>query len=327
MLGCRAEVGVNLLSNDNTYGEYQDPSALDDLLASFSSAGLRWISLRVIWSVVEPDAMGQYDDIIARNIGRIIDRASSHDIDVMLDFHTLFGVAGHQNWTYPRWAYAGPAGDQKGSIQIARDPRTRRAFASMQAHVVEQLKGWPALKVISVVNEPWGRPDDIPDLNAMIGDLAAHMRLIARQKVAIRLAAGWSFTSRRADQRFDPSLATAFDVIGMNVYLDPNSETQNSGGASWTEVNNAAALVHGQQHLLWITEFGDDTSNDDQQAAYFTAAVKRMSPTADVMLGWMWQSSKTEDTFNIAASWDRGRPSFHRLTHPDCLPARPRQLF
>ena len=310
----------------DNYGEYQDPSALDDLLASLSSAGLKWISVRVIWSVVEPDAMGQYDDIITRNIGRIIDRASSHDIDVMLDFHTLFGVAGHQNWTYPQWAYAGPAGDQKGSIQIARDPRTRRAFASMQAHVVEQLKGWPALKVISVVNEPWGRPDDIPDLNAMIGDLAAHTRLIARQKVAIRLAAGWSFTSRRADQRFDPSLATAFDVIGMNVYLDPNSETQDSGGASWTEVDNAAALVHGQQHLLWITEFGDDTSNDDQQAAYFTAAVKRMSPTADVMLGWMWQSSKTEDTFNIAASWDRGRPSFHCLTHPDCLRARPRQL-
>src|SRR6266511_1168500 len=39
----------------DNYGEYQDPSALDDLLASLSSAGLKWISVRVIWSVVEPD--------------------------------------------------------------------------------------------------------------------------------------------------------------------------------------------------------------------------------------------------------------------------------
>lgn len=327
MRGCRAEVGVNLVSNGNTYAEYQDPLALDDLLASFSSAGLKWISVRGVWSVIEPEAMGRYDDTIARNIGRIIDRASAHDIDVMLDFHTLFGITDDQNWTYPQWAYAGPAGDQNGSIQIARDPKTRRAFASMQEHVVEQLKGRPALKVISVVNEPWGRADDIPDLNEMIGDLAGRMRLIARQKVAIRLAAGWSFTSERADQRFDPSLATAFDVIGMNVYLDPNSKTQDAGGASWAEVDDAAALVHAPQHLLWITEFGDDTANDDQQAAYFAAAVKRMSPMADVMLAWMWQSSKTDDAHNIAASWDRGRPSFHRLTHPDCSAARRRPLL
>src|SRR5512132_2120517 len=189
--GCRAEVGVNLLSTGNSYAEYQDPSSLDDLLRSFWSAGLKWISLRVVWSVVEPNAMGRYDDTIARNIGRIIDRASGHDIDVMLDFHTLFGVAGDENWTYPRWAHAGPGGDQRGSIQIARDPGTRRAYASMQQHIVGQLADKPALKVISVVNEPWGRPDDGPDLNAMIADLAAHIRLIARQKVAIRLAAGW----------------------------------------------------------------------------------------------------------------------------------------
>ena len=197
---CRAEVGVNLVSNGNTYTEYQGPLALDNLLASFSSAGLKWISVRTVWSVIEPEAMGRYDDTIARNIGRIIDRASGHDIDVMLDFHTLFGIADHQNWTYPQWAHAGPGGDQRGSIQIARDPETCRAYASMQQHIVGQLAGKPALKVISVVNEPWGRPDDVPDLNAMIADLAAHMRLIARQKVAIRLAAGWSFTSRRVDR-------------------------------------------------------------------------------------------------------------------------------
>jgi hypothetical protein len=114
---CRPEVGINLVSKGNSYAEYRDPSYLDDLLSSFSSAGLKWISLRVVWSVVEPHAMGRYDDTVARNIGRIIDRASSHDIDVMLDFHTLFGVAGDENWTYPRWAHAGPGGDQRGRFK------------------------------------------------------------------------------------------------------------------------------------------------------------------------------------------------------------------
>jgi hypothetical protein len=214
----------------------------------------------------------------------------------------------------------GPAEIRRGSIQVARDPGTRRAYAAMQQHIVGQLADKPALKVISVVNEPWGRPEDVPDLNAMIADLAARMRVVARQKVAIRLAAGWSFTSRNADQRFDPSLASAFDVIGMNVYLDANSEVPDSGGASWTEVEDAAALAHGQGHLLWITEFGADAANDDRQAGYYAAAMKRLSPLADVMLAWMWQSSRTDDHFNLATSRGRGRPSFYRLTHSDCLP-------
>jgi endoglycosylceramidase len=158
--------GFNIKTTDPAGG------ATDALLAAAAERGLDHLRLSVFWDQLEP-TQGNFDEGYLDDIVTVLDRAEAHGIHVILDMHQdVFGEA-FDSSGIPAWAtrtdggayvpqdvwflsYLQPA-VQNAWEHLYEDADLRQAQIDAWLHVVQRVKGHPAVFGYDLLNEPFGK--------------------------------------------------------------------------------------------------------------------------------------------------------------------------
>lgn len=153
-----------------------DPDTLtDDLLSAAAERGLDHIRLSIFWDALEP-TQGNYDQAYLDKVVAALDRAKAHGILVILDMHQdvygpAFGSRGIPEWAtrtdgapftpQESWLlnYMQPA-VQNAFEHLYEDADLRQAQIDVWLHVVNRVKGHPAVLGYDLMNEPFGKIRD-----------------------------------------------------------------------------------------------------------------------------------------------------------------------
>jgi endoglycosylceramidase len=151
----------------------------DQLLADAAARGLDHLRLGFFWQDLEP-TQDHFDEAFVAQLVTVLDRAQRHGIVVILDMHQdVYGEA-FDSRGIPAWAtrteglpfepqanwllaYLQPA-VQAAFDHLYDDADLRQQQIDAWLHVVEAVKGHPALWGYDLLNEPFGRQRPGEDL-------------------------------------------------------------------------------------------------------------------------------------------------------------------
>ena len=347
------EAGVNIISVGNAY---RDPAfrdeALDSLLSDLKERGVTRISLRVTWNSMEREE-GTLNPTILANLKRMFESAQTHGFSAMLDFHTLFMK---DSYACPTWVADHPQDDGSPGLRsvamIARSQAVRERYLAMIEGVLAELGECEAIDVVSVMNEPFSLEfrdparwsEDVDQITTVIEDAARIVRAKAPgRRVAARFSGTVNPWSHFAGRRFDADrLLQTLDIIGQNVYLNPNDDDASKGAnlvknaapsLSWGILAEAAAKCRAAGRALWITEFGapwrgvrqGDQGSLELQTAYFEGYCRRFwgdSIQPETVMAWVLSPNPKSRDINGLYDGVTGtfRPAFDVYTRYINLP-------
>ncbi len=150
-----------------------DPDTLtDQLLADAAERGLDHIRLAIYWDALEP-ADDDFDEAYLDRYVAAMDRAAAHGLLVIIDMHQAvygpaFGSRGIPEWAtrtdgvpfvpQPVWLlnYLQPA-VQNAFEHLYEDDDLRADQIQVWLHIVNRVKGHPALLGYDLLNEPFGK--------------------------------------------------------------------------------------------------------------------------------------------------------------------------
>ena len=277
------EAGVNIISCYNNYSDPQlQEEPLNRLFTALKERGIKRISLRVTWATMERQE-GSLDPKILAAMKRIYGTAQTYGFKAMLDFHTLFM---EDNYSCPKWVTQYKQDDGapcvRSLIMIARSKPVRERYLAYIAGVVSELKECPAIDVVSVMNEPfsmeWKNPSrwavDMDQLQSVIEEAARIVREKAPgRRVAVRFCGAVNPWGHNPERCFDAQrMLKALDIIGQNIYLDPNDDNavqqdklskKPLPALSWPIMVEAAEQCRKAGKAFWITEFGAPWQKSD----------------------------------------------------------------
>lgn len=152
----------------------RDPlkDASDDLLAAGQQRGFDLLRLSVYWDQFEPNK-DQYDQAYLDAVGTVLDRAASHGISVIIDFHQDVFGAKFGDHGVPLWAtrddglaytqhevwlqnYLEPA-VQAAWDHLYEDPDLQQAQSDAWVTVAKRFQNKPAVLGYDLLNEPFGK--------------------------------------------------------------------------------------------------------------------------------------------------------------------------
>jgi hypothetical protein len=315
------EAGVNITSLGNNYGdpEFRD-EPLGRLFTALKERGIKRISLRVTWSTMERQE-GSLNPAILAAMKRIYGKAHSYGFKAMLDFHTLFLK---DSYACPEWVPQHEQDDGSPGFHsiamIARSKAVRERYLAYVAGVVTEMKDCEAIDVVSVMNEPcsteWKNPSlmaaDMDQIKSVIEKAACIVReKLPGRRVAVRFMGEINPWSQNPAHRLDTRrMLNALDIIGQNVYLDPDNDNATiprklSHGTrpslSWDIVIGASEQCRKAGKAFWITEFGAPWQGElcgikdgslELQKQYFAGYCRRFWGEAirpETVLAWVIQ--------------------------------------
>lgn len=146
--------------------------ASDELLAAGAQRGFNVLRLSIYWDQFEPE-QDRYDEAYLAQVQTVLDRAATHGIYVVLDFHqdvfgAAFGDHGIPTWAtrddgipYQRqdvWLmnYLQPA-VQAAWGHLYDDPDIRQWQIDAWTEIAKRFKDEPALVGYDLLNEPFGK--------------------------------------------------------------------------------------------------------------------------------------------------------------------------
>ena len=151
----------------------------DKLLAASAARGMDHLRLGFYWQDLEPK-QGEFDETFLDQLVTVLDRAEKHGILVILDMHQdVYGEA-FDSKGIPAWAtrtdglpfeaqsnwllsYLQPA-VQAAFDHLYEDADLRQAQIDAWLHIVQRVKGHPALLGYDLLNEPFGKQRDGEDI-------------------------------------------------------------------------------------------------------------------------------------------------------------------
>jgi hypothetical protein len=310
--------GANLVSLGNAYttNEYSDAS-LDQLFNALAAQGLRQISVRVIWQIMEP-TQGVYNATAIAALNRILSKATAHGFDAMLDFHTLF-TEGDQWWQAPLWlTHVAPQGAFNGETLAAGSLRQlfyvdamSDAYLAMIQHVVGQTQAHASLKYISLLNEPylyWNSTSNAAHFSNLVMKLLTGARTVTAKPLGIRFLSGWNPWADESNKVIGADIWMFMDYVAMNQYVPATDTSVIDGTVFWPMAQRALAQVQAAGKKFVVSETGYDTGADADYAARWTALLARLQTyKPDVVQLWNAQNdgsyfSPTTGGFNILKS-------------------------
>lgn len=302
--------GANVISLTNRYDDATfAPGQLEKFMDKLVEANIQRISIRVTWATMEWNK-GQYSSEIVSNLRRVAEAADARGIKVMLDFHTLFNK---DNYTAPKWLADYPQTNGKPGIRslimTVRNPEAGQAYLDMQKFVLTQLKDVRAIDMVALINEPWPFWDEGADGARRDMDAISDLLVKAGRQVlqinpdwkrAVRFTLAFQPWSDASNKRYDVDKTfQAADVIGLNNYFGPTSETSNEGskpwnqGASWNAYSRAVQAVRAAGKEFWVTEFGMTTSGNDDKGVPFT--LERQKAYMEAICQRWWEGPDRPD--------------------------------
>jgi hypothetical protein len=339
----------------STYHEYVPKYTTDTILnrdfAKFQKDGITVISLSLYWYRIEGNIKGSYDgklpdgsiygDTFLANIKHVIAVANQYGIKVLVTFHTLWGD--ESTWCTPDYVIDPVTGKNVG-LAIVRSPEMRQAYINMVKHTTSYLAGTPGIWAWAVLNEPWywGRVSNEHDFVTSNGktqrdnflilfqDLSNTVKSNDGRPVTIRFCNAKEYKGSDGtpyvkniftdDWNMDSRLFNALDFVSFNVY--PPNYSKNE--ANWQSITKTNIVDSSQRKQVWITEFGDKSSNEIDQANAYASLISffKTLPVTGI-IAWQWTSGSVSDansqsTWNLCSNSNTGKvkPAYNALVAP-----------
>jgi hypothetical protein len=294
--GGRLVSGINYLSSGNRWDDTN--SQLNNDFSRFARDGIKHISVRLMWSVLEPNYYDDYSHLsqtYMNNVKRVLQATEGNGIRVNIDFWTQHGsTLGLPLWVGSYW-------DIEGDFTI------RGQYVRYMKAVVNAIKSYSAIESYTVMNEPWWGTAS----NGVYVDKAEYQAAFPIFYDAIksedpsRLVTcrfGLSFTP--GSGKFDASVYDMFDVFAVTEYLNPDDPNDTRYNARWTYWDRTISDLTERNECLWVIEFGCsiDWHSQSEITTWYLHSLEKFNATGIVQraYAWCWQTRGTSTfAFNI----------------------------
>jgi hypothetical protein len=301
------EAGLNYLSAGNRFDD-SDSQLMADF-ARFANDGIKHISVRIMWSVLEPDYYDDYAHLSSsalNNLKRVLQAAINNDIQVNLDFWTQFGYSlGKPSWVGDYW-------------DIGAVADTCNKYVRYMQAVVQEVKTYSCIESYSVLNEPYfgtasngaacGKTQfqtTFPILYDAIKTLDPTRKVICRFTLSYTPGSG----------RYDDSVYGVFDAFAVTIYLDPSNPSDTRYNGRWSYWDQTVADCKALNIPLWVIEFGDDNSDLEHVRLHYELSLQKFQTGGvDRAYCWAWQTrSASAESFNVYDGTNP-KPAYYELT-------------
>jgi hypothetical protein len=299
--------GVNYLSDGNQWAESNATLAGD--FAFFNATGVRHISIRVMWSCMEP-TIGSINPTDLYNVKRVLQIAQEFGLLVDVTFWTQFGYS------------LGLPGYIHSYFDLIQNSTAQTLYLNYLALVVNDLKGYPVIESWAVMNEPWyNTPSQRAPFETFLASCYSRVKGLDPTRLVI---CRFTLSFTPASGLFSQEMYRVFDEFAVTVYLDPNNPGSLVYNSNWADWNQLVSDLNGLNQRLIVIEFGSNSTNNSYQEAYIAGLLTVFNSTGIVNLAycWAWQtrpiSGPTSESFNICGADDTARPAYTPLTwYPD----------
>ncbi len=306
--------GINYLSNGNGWTESN--STLDADFSRFSNDGIKHISVRMMWSVMEPthsDNSTNLNPTALGNIKRVLTEANKYGIKVNLDFWTQHGsTLGLPSWVGSYW-------------DIEAISTTRDHYVRYMQTVVNQLKSYPALESWTVLNEPYfgtasnGQSAGKAEFQTAFPILYNAIKSVDPNHI---VTCRFTLSYTPGSGSYDASVYDVFDVFAITEYLDPSNPSDTRYNGRWSYWDKTVSDLKAKNKPFWVIEFGDDNTNTEHVRLHYEQSLLKFNATGIVerAYSWAWQTGNAAaEAFNIY-NGTSPKPAYYELTQKSIVP-------
>jgi hypothetical protein len=288
--------GINYLSSGNRWDDTD--SQLNNDLSRFAGDGIKHISVRLMWSVLEPSHYDDYSHLsqtYINNVKRVLQAAEDNGIKVNIDFWTQHGYTlGLPSWVGSYW-------------DIEGDPTVTARYVRYMKAVVNAIKSYPAIESYTVMNEPWwgtasnGVYVDKPEYQAAFPVL---YDAIKSEDPSRLVTCRFTLAFTPGSGKFDSSVYDMFDVFSITEYLNPDVPNEYHNNDRWTYWDKTISDLTARNEYLWVIEFGcsSDWHPQSEIATWYLHSLEKFNATGIVQraYSWTWQTrGASTEHFNI----------------------------
>jgi hypothetical protein len=262
---------------------------VDTFIGLCAAQGLPEITLRLRamsdWSDQAPSAAE------VTKAKAVITAASAAGIRVNLDLHTW-----HTTWD-------GYFRDAADNHLANRQSYLAYVQAAIDAFAGDDVKAW------MVLNEPQAVHASSAE-NDFILSVVSTAKTHTTQPVSVRFMGGYSPTTGH----YAATIDEATDFLCRNVYWDPRDPSVAVWGVTEAKMDAVVAYAHANSKELWITEFGIDKSDLEDQRDYVSAFVQyAVGKDIDRVFCWVSQPENgSGEDYNIFDGYTP-HPAFYEL--------------
>jgi endo-1,4-beta-mannosidase len=305
----RTVSGINYLSSGNRWDETD--TQLNNDFSRYASDGIKHISVRLMWSVLEPSYYDDYSHLSStsiNNVKRVLQAAEDNGIKVNIDFWTQHGYTlGLPSWVGNYW-------------DIEGDSIVRERYVRYVKAVVNSIKSYSAIESYTVMNEPWwgtasnGVYVDKPEYQATFPIL---YNAIKSEDPSRLVTCRFTLSYTPGSGKFDASVYDIFDVFALTEYLDPDDPSDTRYNGRWTYWDKTISDLTARNKYLWVIEFGcsSDWCTQSEIATRYLHSLEKFNATGIVQkaYSWAWQTrSGSAELFNIYDG-SNPHPSYSQL--------------
>jgi hypothetical protein len=287
---------INYMSSGNSWAD--SDTQLNADFKRFSDDGIKHLSLRIMWSVMEPQYYSDSAHLSSTaltNFKRVLAAAEKYGIGVNVDFWTQHGYTlGLPSWVGSYW-------------DIEAISSTRDKYVRYMKAVVSAIESSKAIESYTVLNEPWwGRASngvyvDKPEYQTAFPILYDAVKSEDPNRlVTCRFALAYTPGSGK----YDASVYDMFDIFAITMYIDPDNPNDRRYNDVWPQWDRTISDLKARGKPLWVIEFGCSREWKSQSgiATWYDHSLAKFQATGIVERAycWAWQTrSYDSEPFNI----------------------------
>lgn len=295
-IGVGTVSGINYLSSGNRWDDTD--SQLNNDFSRFAGDGIKHISVRLMWSVLEPsyyEDSSHLSQTYIYNVKRVLQAAEKNGLKVNIDFWTQHGYTlGLPSWVGSYW-------------DIEGDPIVTARYVRYMKAVVNEIKSYPSIESYTIMNEPWwgtasnGVNVDKAEFQAAFQILYDAIKSEDPSRV---VTCRFTLAFTPGSGKFDSSVYDIFDVFSITEYLNPDIPTEYHNNDRWSYWDKTISDLTARNEYLWVIEFGSssDWHTQNEIATWYLHSLEKFNATGIVQkaYSWTWQTrSATSEQFNI----------------------------
>jgi len=293
--------GINYMSSGNQWTESN--ATLDADFARFSNDGIKHISARIMWSIMEPSHYDDYCHLSTtalNNYRRVLGEAAKYGIGVNVDFWTQFTYTlGKPSWVSDYY-------------DIARSSDIRAHYTRYMQAVVTELKNYQAVESWSILNEPfYSQSSDKAAFQEAFQDC---FDAIKAEDPSHPVICRFTLSYTPGSGKYDSSVYAIFDAFAVTEYLDPSNPSDTRYNGRWSYWDKTVSDCKARNKPLWVIEFGDDNTDLEHDRMHYELSLQKFAAAGVVKaFSWAWQTkSASAESFNIYDGTNP-KPAYYEL--------------
>jgi hypothetical protein len=295
--------GINYMSAGNTFSD--SDTVLNTDFERFANEGIKHISMRLIWSTLEPTYNSltcKLSSTVLANHKRVLAMAQRYGIGVNVDFWTHFQDV---HWDMPSYI--------RSIFDIVRNSNSKQLWLRFVTTMVAELKSYQSVESWAILNEPfYSYSSDKPLFQQLFAEQVAAIKSVDNTRPVV---CRFTLSYTPASGRFDTSVYSLFDAFAVTEYLDPSNPRDTEYNAKWSYWDKTVSDCQARNIPLWVIEFGDDSTNTEHVRLHYELSLQKFQAAGVVKAyAWAWQTrSATSERFNIYGG-TKPKPAYYELS-------------